>query len=370
MKLHGKIQFTRVEEPFLGRLESRSPGGDYEVRILGGGLSSKRLRVGARGLAEAVDVMMPPEFDYLAQGDIIRFNPVSSECRVLYRCNSRHNVLFFTERCNSRCLMCSQPPRDINDDYLVEDILRIIPWMSPDTAELGISGGEPTLLQEKLVQVVASVHEHLPSTALHMLSNGRLFSYLRLAQRLAAVGHSELMIGVPLYADTAALHDFVVQASGAFNQTIFGLLNLARVGIRIEIRMVVHRHTYARLPEFARFIARNLPFVEQVSIMGLELMGYARSNLNSLWIDPADYQYELEECVHRLDASGLKTHIFNHQLCVLRPSLHRFARKSISDWKNVYLAECSDCIRKDECGGFFASAALRHSTHVIPFKAC
>lgn len=371
MKLHGQTTYKSGEEPFLARLENRFDNGDYALRSISDDLGSitRRLRIGPASDAEEADITMPGEFSYLKVGDIVRFNPARSESRVLYRRNSRHNVLFFTERCNSRCLMCSQPPRDINDDYLVEDILRTIPWMAPETPELGISGGEPTLLQDKLLEVIAAVKRHLPGASLHMLSNGRLFAYLRLAQRLAAIGHSDLMIGVPLYADTAGVHDFVVQAPGAFNQTIFGLLNLARVGIRIEIRMVVHRHTYERLPKFAVFIARNLPFISQVSIMGLELMGYARSNLNSLWIDPGDYQNELEECVHRLDAAGLKTNIFNHPLCVLRPSLHRFARKSISDWKNIYLPECTACARRDECGGFFASATLRHSAHLRPFAA-
>jgi len=31
------------------------------------------------------------------------------------RPDSRHNVLVATERCNSNCLMCSQPPQDRDD---------------------------------------------------------------------------------------------------------------------------------------------------------------------------------------------------------------------------------------------------------------
>lgn len=101
--------------------------------------------------------------------------------------------------------------------------------------------------------------------------------------------------------------------------------------------------------------------------MGLELMGFARSNLEALWIDPADYQLELDEAVHVLDAAGLVVQLFNLPLCVLRPSLHRFARRAISDWKNIYLPVCQDCGLRDECGGFFASATLRHSAHLKPF---
>jgi len=56
--------------------------------------------------------------------------------------------------------------------------------------------------------------------------------------------------------------------------------------------------------------------------------------------------------------------IYNHQLCVLRKSLWKFARKSISDWKNIYLDECASCRAKEECGGLFKWATKLHSAHV------
>jgi His-Xaa-Ser system radical SAM maturase HxsC len=266
--------------------------------------------------------------------------------------------------------MCSQPPRDVDDSYLVEDILAAIPWMSPETVELGITGGEPTLLHDKLLEVIATTKEHLPNTALHMLSNGRLFSYPRYAHKIAELKHPDFMIGIPLYADNAAQHDFVVQSVGAFDQTVMGMLNLARFGVRIELRIVIHRFTHERLPQFAHYVVRNLPFVDQVSLMGLELMGYARSNLDALWIDPADYQAELTEAVAILEAGGVRPLIFNHQLCVLNEELHPYAAKSISDWKNTYLPACAGCALKKDCGGFFASSSLRHSKHIHSIDSC
>ena len=369
MKLSTQASFGSRGEPFVALLERTLDDGVFGIRSLGAEIQAiTRIRIGERLVAVHPDeVYVPAELGFLREGDMVRLNPFSGEARVLYRKQSRHNFLFFTERCNSRCLMCSQPPREVDDDYLVGDILRMIPWMAKETPELGITGGEPTLLHGKLLEVIESIKRHLPATSLHMLSNGRLLSYLRYAERIAGVGHPDFMIGIPLYADTAGLHDFVVQAKGAFEQTIHGILNLGRVGVRVELRMVIHRETYARLPQFARFVARNLPFVTQVVLMGLEIMGYTRSNLDALWIDPVDYQDELEEAVNILDGAGINVFIFNHQLCLLRPALHRFSRKSISDWKNTYMPECGSCLLKDECGGFFASAHLRYSKHIKPF---
>jgi hypothetical protein len=134
--------------------------------------------------------------------------------------------------------------------------------------------------------------------------------------------------------------------------------------VRVELRFVIHAETYARLPAFARFVARNLLFVDHVALMGLELMGFAKTNQDSLWVDPLDYQDELIAAVRLLVRAGLNTSIYNHQLCVLAPSLHPFARKSISDWKNLYFDECERCAQKSACGGFFASATLRRSRGV------
>ena len=109
------------------------------------------------------------------------------------------------------------------------------------------------------------------------------------------------------------------------------------VGARVEIRVVLHQQTYARLPKLAEFITRNLRFVDQVALMGLEMTGFTRANLAQLWIDPVDYREPLRLAVAHLQGHGLDVSIYNHQLCVLDRDLWPVARKSISDWKNEYL---------------------------------
>jgi His-Xaa-Ser system radical SAM maturase HxsC len=240
--------------------------------------------------------------------------------------------------------------------------------MDRGTTELGITGGEPTLLGQRFLELVATCAANLPDTGLHVLTNGRKFNYLSLARAVAAVNHHDLMLGIPLYSDLAWHHDFVVQAVGAFDQTIRGILNLARCGVPVEIRIVVHRHTVERLAHLCAFIARNLPFVRHVAIMGLEPIGFGKTNLDSLWIDAVDYQAELNAGVSTLRDHGLNVSLYNHQLCVLPQSLWPFARQSISDWKNVYLPECAECAVQGDCAGFFHSAVHAHSRAIRPIR--
>lgn len=311
-------------------------------------------------------VQLPRELDYLAAGDLVRVSPAAGELRVLYRRTSGHNSILLTERCNSRCIMCSQPPRPDDDSYLVDTWLEAVPLMDPSTAELGISGGEPTLLGDRFVELLTACHRHLPSTALHVLSNGRLFNYLSLARAVADVGCSDLMIGIPLYSDVASLHDFVVQARGAFDQTVRGIINLKRCGVPVEIRIVVQQQTLPRLAALAAFIARNLPVVDQVSIMGLEAVGFAKANWAGIAVDAMDATAALSSAVTILDRAQVRVSLFNFQLCVLPPPLRAFARRSISDWKREYRTECTSCSAKSSCTGFFFSTTQRPSRGIRP----
>ncbi len=375
--LAASFKKTPDGETFVGRLtEDRHlpfPLRDAEILILRGTDSAaadgfKRvLRLGGERQG-GNEVQASEALGYLADGDILRINESAGELRVMYRRESVHNVLFFTERCNSRCLMCSQPPRDIDDGYLVDDVLEAIPLMSIDTQVLCITGGEPTILGWRLIEVMRAVTSYLPQTALHMLSNGRSFAYRASAKAVSDVGCRDLMIGVPLYADVAAIHNFVVQAQNAFDQTISGISNLARFGVPVEIRFVIHRQTVGRMVQTAAFISRNLPFVSQVALMGLEMTGFTRSNVNALWIDPWEYREALAAAVHELDSAGIRVMIYNLPLCLLPSDLWPYAQRSISDWKNLYMPECESCVMRPDCAGFFASATFRYSEHISPFQ--
>jgi His-Xaa-Ser system radical SAM maturase HxsC len=312
----------------------------------------------------AAAVVLPNDYEYLADGDIVRLNPTQQAIRTLYRRNSRSNCLLLTERCNNYCLMCSQPPKEADDSWIVDVVLQTIPLIGPNTRELGFTGGEPTLLGDDLFRILRACKSWLPNTALHILSNGRLFADREFAQKYASIHHPDMMVGIPLYSDLSTIHDYVVQADGAYDDTIRGILNLKELRQKVEIRVVLHRQTYARLPQLAEFITRNLMFVDHVALMGLEMMGFTKANLVDLWIDPYDYQEELRAAVQTLAAYRMNVSIYNHQLCVLDRTLWKYARKSISDWKNVYMPECGDCLKKVECGGFFASAKLRYSDHI------
>lgn len=353
------LEATKAPEQLALLLKpgSKAPDGCLSISINGDGCEPSEL---------SPFVQLPTECAYIGPGDILRLE-ASGRFRVLYRKSSTHNNLLVTERCDNYCLMCSQPPKKIDDNWVLDDLFQVVQLLENDTSGLGFTGGEPTLA-DRFIDLLKLCHNRLPDAAIHVLSNGRRFSDLSYARDWASVQHRDLMVGIPVYSDLSTVHDYVVQADGAFDETIRGILNLKRFKQRVEIRVVLHKQTYSRLPQLARFLARNLLFVDHVALMGLEITGFTRANLDALWIDPIEYQRELYEAVALLDDFGIRTSIYNLQLCLLDRRLWEYAVKSISDWKREYFPQCNDCGAQTICGGMFSSATYRHSEHLRPIQ--
>jgi His-Xaa-Ser system radical SAM maturase HxsC len=227
-------------------------------------------------------------YDYMAAGDLIGVEAVEGRFGVHYRRSSAHNSFLVTDRCNHYCLMCSQPPKDVDDRWILKEIGACLPLIDRTTSSLGFTGGEPLLEWRDFIGVLERCRDVLPDTAIHVLSNGRAFADSRVVAAWTGVKHPNLMVGIPIYSAVDNVHDYVVQAAGAFDETVLGILKLKDRGGRIEIRVVLHSITAPRLVETSRWIARNLPFVDHVALMGLENTGFAIANDALLWIDPVD----------------------------------------------------------------------------------
>ncbi len=111
------------------------------------------------------------------------------------------------------------------------------------------------------------------------------------------------------------------------------------------------------------YIYRNLSFVEHVALMGLEYVGYTPRNIDELWIDPFDYQDELEKAVRYLSMRGMAVSLYNHQLCVLRPSFGRM-RGSLFQTGRIFSSPNARAALRWAMWGLFQWAVKKHSDHI------
>lgn len=301
--------------------------------------------------------------DEFEEGDVVLIN-AQGEIVFLYEQKSPHNAIFVTEKCNHRCIMCPQPPVTQEEDKTPFN-MKLISLIDKETLDMGITGGEPTLIGDKLFDIIKQIKKYQPKASISLLSNGVKFADKDYAMKLAACGCHDLQVDVPLFSDIAEEHNRIVGAK-TFYKTVQGLYNLALFHVQIGLRIVVHRQTYKRLPQLADYIYHNFPFVSQIAFLQMETTGMADKNLDDLWIDPYDYNEELKQAVLLLENRGICAKIYNAQLCVLPKEIQEFAYNSISDWKDTFLPECTECKLRENCGGLFASNQKHHSKYIHP----
>ncbi|MDO9577861.1 MAG: His-Xaa-Ser system radical SAM maturase HxsC [Candidatus Cloacimonadales bacterium] len=295
-------------------------------------------------------------------GDIIQVEP-SGKITFLYECNSDSNLIFITNLCNCSCIMC--PQYEQNKENFYERNEKLISMIDSKTEFLAFTGGEPTLIRDEFLALLNLCKSKLKKTKIEILTNGILLSDIEYVKEIMLINHPELSFHIPLYSDISSIHNEIVGSEG-FYKTIKGFYNLAKFQQIIELRIVIHKQNFERLPQLAEFIYRNLPFVSHIALMGMEYQGNAMNNFDSLWIDPYDYNQILKETALILNQRFMNFSIFNHQLCVLDKSLWKFSRKSISSWKNINIKECNRCNQKDNCGGFFSTSKSHYSSHINP----
>ncbi|MDQ8035569.1 MAG: His-Xaa-Ser system radical SAM maturase HxsC, partial [Bordetella sp.] len=185
-------------------------------------------------------------------------------------------------------------------------------------------------------------------------TNGRLFADARIVAQVLGELAVPVRWLVPLYGHADFVHDFVVQARGAFDETLAGLLALQAHGQEIQLRIVLIEPVLQVLPQLAGFIGRNLPFVREVALMGCEPIGFALANRELCEVDLTEWSGALEQAARVLRRHAILHLLMNVPLCALPRPLWPLARQSISDWKNVYAAECEGCTAKKDCSGLFA----------------
>ena len=107
-------------------------------------------------------VTLSDKYNYISDGDLLGYQPGSRRFRTLFRRSSAHNSFLVTERCNHYCLMCSQPPRDIDDRWVLDEIEEAIPLVDPQTKSFAFTGGEPLLEWQRFIQILGQCRDRLP----------------------------------------------------------------------------------------------------------------------------------------------------------------------------------------------------------------
>ena len=273
-----------------------------------------------------------------------------------YDDSSMDNYFFVTAKCNSNCIMCPSPDisRQKGGNTNVNTLIEIAKHIPEDAPHLTITGGEPFMIGPDIFRFFEFLRDKFEGTEFLLLTNGRIFAIDSYVQRFIEKAPNNSIIAIPIHGSTASIHDMITQAEGSFNQTMTGIKKLLKAGIHIELRIVVSKLNEKDIPNIAHMISKEIPKVDYVSIMAMEMTGSAKVNCDKVWISYKNAAVVAEKAALILMEKGIDVKLYNFPLCIVKKEFWTLCEKSISPDKVRFGENCEKCEMRKACGGVFA----------------
>lgn len=273
-----------------------------------------------------------------------------------YDDSSIDNCFFVTAKCNSNCIMCPSPDisRQKGGNIEVDTLIEIAKHIPADVLHLTITGGEPFMIGPDIFRFFEFLRDKFAHTEFLLLTNGRIFAVDSYIQRFMEKAPENSTVAIPIHGSMSMIHDMITQVNGSFEQTMLGIKKLLKAGAHIEVRMVVNKMNKNDIKNIAYLISQEIPGVDYVSIMAMEMTGSARVNRDKVWISYTDAAVVAEDAAVVLLENGIDVKLYNFPLCVLKKEFWTLCEKSISPDKVRYAETCEKCKMKNACGGVFA----------------
>ncbi len=159
--------------------------------------------------------------------------------------------LALTYQCNNRCFHC------YNDPHRQPNSLSLNQWKAVIDRlwDLGIphvvfTGGEPTLVDD-LLSLIEYAKQKGMITGLN--TNGRRLSHDGYAKSLSSAGLDHIQI--TLESANPAVHDHIVQKSGAWKQTVDGIVNALGTNLFVMTNTTLLRENLSSLADTLGFLS-------------------------------------------------------------------------------------------------------------------
>ena len=293
------------------------------------------------------------ELDQIEEYSILEFD--NGKAFLYFDVTSDDNTLFITNRCNSGCIMCpiSDKSRELSSIMDVGTLLQICQQMPSDTKHITITGGEPFLIKKGMFDVLTCLKQRLTYTQFLLLTNGRIFADAEYATRFKECMPRDFLVAIPIHGSTAEKHDSITRVRGSFEQTRKGIHNLLRLGVEIEIRVVVSKLNAEDMDELVDFIRKEFHGITIVNFIGLEMLGNARLNMDDVWISYRRAFGYIKGPIYRLMQDKIDVGIYNFPLCCVSREYWSLCAHSITPSKVRFLPVCDSCRERNACGGMF-----------------
>jgi MoaA/NifB/PqqE/SkfB family radical SAM enzyme len=187
-------------------------------------------------------------------------------------------LLRLTMACNERCPFCNVPAEDYSPQTPpMSDVLEELQtFIERGDQTLTISGGEPTLLRSRLLQLIVAAREG-GIRFVEVQTNAVLID-AAYADALFEAGMTSAFVS--LLSHIPEHHDELAGLSGAFPRCMAGIDALLDAGIRVALNPVTARLTQDLVGDYVQFVAKRLARVRSISMSAVQPHGRAAANLD------------------------------------------------------------------------------------------
>ena len=265
------------------------------------------------------------------------------------------SVICIWNKCNSKCLMCSNPSdfqaTDPYKDYSFDALKERIEKIKLIDDKIILTGGEPTIHPE-FFRLLSFVRKKFPKTVIELDTNGRRFSYSSFTKKVLLF--NKINVYTSLHGFDTKTHDAVTRTPGSFLQTVKGIKNILKykdLGLNeIELRIIVTKLTYKYIEKILKFIKESFPEVNRIVIIFMEMEGQAGDNFKIVGLTHTQFQKFIPKIAKWIPR--FKEFRFYHfPLCVIDQSLWKHVWRTLPDYEVTFLPKCKNCLYKKYCLG-------------------
>ena len=271
----------------------------------------------------------------------------------------------FWNKCNNKCVMCTNMPEFAAQDRehyglksQINKLERDLKGLGPgylknnDKADfVSLTGGEPTIHPD-FFRLLAYFRKRLPGVEIMLLSNGRRFADDEFTRRFLKIAGPPFTVAVPIHGPSSRIHDRVAGVRGSFSATVAGLKNLFTGGIRVEIRVVLHRLNIKEFSKTLLFLSEQFPFPDKyhISVIHYELEGMSLKNHKRLSLRLSDSARVINAAAP-LIARFPDLRLYHFPLCLVKDKLRGRCWITLPKEDRIYTKKCAGCGARRKCLG-------------------
>ncbi len=218
---------------------------------------------------------------------------------------------------------------------------------------VNLTGGEPTIHPD-FFQLLTYFRRRLPRVPITLLSNGRRFSDIKFTKRFCRAAKPPFSVAIALHGHSARAHDSVAGVGGSFGQTVGGLRNLFALGrgLRVEIRLVLHRKSLPFFRKTLEFLLENFPDTRAYTVTAIhsEIEGMSLENHRSVGLRFPASAKKVDAALPLIKRFS-DFRLYHYPLCQVRPELRALCRVTLPAEDRIYPAACRGCRLKNKCLG-------------------